>query len=275
MKSASAGLIALLNSSEQAYIADLYTFTLNDGTLLKYTDADRDIGAFLSSDIQLSRDGIRIVKGVEVDTMSVTVYYPPTSTFMRSLQKGALDGARMTIERAIMATWGDISNGTVIMFSGRVANADFDRTMATITIKSDFELMNIKMPKNLYQPSCSHSLYSAGCGVNKATHTKTYSIISASTSLTFNTNVAEASGVYDQGVILFTSGQNAGVKRTVKAQNAAVIGVSLPLVYPVQVGDTFEISKGCDKTKATCQTKFNNLNNFRGFPFIPRPETAR
>lgn len=274
MKTASAGLITMLNSNDQVNIADLYTFTLNDGTLLKYTNADIDIGMFISSDIQLSRNGIRIVRGVQVDTLSLTVYYPPTSTFMRSLQNGALDGARVLIERAIMTTWGDISNGTVIMFSGRVANADFDRTTATINVKSDFELLNIKMPKNLYQPSCSHALYSTGCGVVKATFTKSYTISSGTTTI-FNTNVVEASGVYDQGIILFTSGANNGVKRTVKYQSGGTISIALPLSYAVSNGDTFQISQGCDKTKDICNSKFNNMANFRGFPYVPKPETAR
>jgi len=102
MKTASAGLIALLNSSSQALIADLYTITLNDGTIYKYTDADIDIGTFVSGDIRISRNSLKIVAGVEVDMLALTIAYPPTSTFMRLLQSGAFDGARILLERAIM-----------------------------------------------------------------------------------------------------------------------------------------------------------------------------
>jgi uncharacterized phage protein (TIGR02218 family) len=34
-------------------------------------------------------------------------------------------------------------------------------------------------------------------------------------------------------------------------------------------GDTFEVVAGCDRTFATCKSKFNNVRNFRGFPHIP------
>lgn len=276
MKTASAGLISILNTEDQVYIADLYTFTLNDGTIQKYTNADRDIGEFLSSDtLRIDRSGLRIVRGVEVDTMKLQIYYQPTSTFMRSLQSGAMDGARVLVERVIMTTWGDLTNGTLVMFSGRISDADFDRTQASINVKSDFELLNIQMPRNLYQPACSHSLYGTGCGVTKATYTAAKSISATSTTQTFNTNIILDNGVYDQGVILFTSGANSGVKRTVKSQVGGVVSVALPLAYAPAVGDTFEISQGCDKTKDTCNSKFNNLTHFRGFPYLPPPEAAR
>lgn len=274
MKTAGAGLISILNNNPSVFIADLYTFTMNDGTIVKYTNADQNIGAFISGDLLFARNGIRIIAGVEVDTLNLKINYPPNSTFVYSLQNGAMDGARVLVERAIMTTWGDISNGTIIMFSGRVSNSDFDRTTANIIVKSDFELLNIKMPRNLYQPSCSHSLYSVGCGVTKASFTKTYTIISATTT-SITANILEISGVYDQGVILFTSGANAGVKRTVKSQINGSVSIALPLAYAPAIGDTFQISQGCDKTMGTCGTKFNNLNNFRGYPFLPRPELAR
>ena len=34
-------------------------------------------------------------------------------------------------------------------------------------------------------------------------------------------------------------------------------------------GDTFTVTAGCDKHFATCQAKFANAVNFRGFPHMP------
>jgi uncharacterized phage protein (TIGR02218 family) len=48
-----------------------------------------------------------------------------------------------------------------------------------------------------------------------------------------------------------------------------------PLPLVPSAGDAFTAYPGCDKTQATCTTKFANLGAFRGFPFIPQPETAR
>ena len=35
------------------------------------------------------------------------------------------------------------------------------------------------------------------------------------------------------------------------------------------VGKQVIVYAGCDKTPQTCKNKFNNLQNFRGFPYIP------
>ena len=45
-------------------------------------------------------------------------------------------------------------------------------------------------------------------------------------------------------------------------------------VYPVTIGDSFRFLPGCDHTTASCQLPFKNLSRYRGFPYIPPPETA-
>jgi uncharacterized phage protein (TIGR02218 family) len=73
---------------------------------------------------------------------------------------------------------------------------------------------------------------------------------------------------------VFTSGQNVGARRTVKSSYASGLTIALPLPNPVSPGDVFQVSAGCDKTHTTCKNKFDNINRFRGFPWIPKPETA-
>jgi uncharacterized phage protein (TIGR02218 family) len=41
------------------------------------------------------------------------------------------------------------------------------------------------------------------------------------------------------------------------------------MAFPIQAGDTFAITAGCDKRFATCVEKFANADNFRGFPHMP------
>ncbi len=48
----------------------------------------------------------------------------------------------------------------------------------------------------------------------------------------------------------------------------------LPLQSAPSAGDTFTVYYGCDHTPGTCQSKFNNLANFRGFPYVPPPQMA-
>jgi hypothetical protein len=39
--------------------------------------------------------------------------------------------------------------------------------------------------------------------------------------------------------------------------------------FDVQVGDTALVEAGCDRLIGTCKTKFDNVINFRGEPYVP------
>ncbi|MEI8325522.1 MAG: phage BR0599 family protein [Betaproteobacteria bacterium] len=69
------------------------------------------------------------------------------------------------------------------------------------------------------------------------------------------------------------TGANAGIGRTIKAQAGGVLTSVQPWPSAVTIGDTFTVYPGCDKTQATCSSKFSNLARFRGYPYVPAPET--
>jgi hypothetical protein len=48
----------------------------------------------------------------------------------------------------------------------------------------------------------------------------------------------------------------------------------IPLQSTPTPGDTFTVYQGCDHTPGTCASKFSNLANFRGFPYVPPPQMA-
>lgn len=284
MKPASAGLIALLNSATQFYMADLYTFTLADGSVLRFSGAETDIkvgaNTYSVGGLRFVRGATRLVIGLEVDTLDITVYTDAATTvagkpFLSFVRAGGLDGAEATLERAFMLNWGDVSNGAVTLFAGRVANAEVGRASAKLTVKSNLELLNVKMPRNLYQPGCVHTLYDSGCGLLKSNYAVSGAAAAGSTKTVITSALGQATGYFDLGMVQFTAGANAGQKRTVRSFAAGAFTVSLPLPFAPAAGDAFTAWPGCDKTQATCTTKFNNLANFRGFPFIPVPETAR
>jgi hypothetical protein len=90
----------------------------------------------------------------------------------------------------------------------------------------------------------------------------------------FNTSLTAANGLYNLGVITFSSGANAGFQATVKLYQNASGNVQTMLPFPANVanGDEFAITRGCDKTQATC-TSFSNIAHFKATPFVPVPET--
>ena len=92
--------------------------------------------------------------------------------------------------------------------------------------------------------------------------------------MTKNTTAAAMKHV--GGYVTFTSGPNDGITAAVKNVNA---GASLVLAFPLpelsNPTDTFTIYQGCDHTGATCAGTFGNIANFRGFPFVPPPQSAQ
>lgn len=75
-----------------------------------------------------------------------------------------------------------------------------------------------------------------------------------------------ASGFFAGGkmTILTSSGAglgNVGISMDVKAYTEGQITLQLPLPYPCQVGDTYSIVAGCDKTRPTCRDRYNNIAN--------------
>lgn len=111
-----------------------------------------------------------------------------------------------------------------------------------------------------------------------ADYTETGTITSVTSQKIFaDSTRAEAAGYFDYGHIKFTSGDNAGLPSLDIKKHAAggVITLYDATHYPVVIGDAYEIVPGCDKTKATCQTKFGNVINNGGFEDMAPPEAYR
>jgi hypothetical protein len=165
--------------------------------------------------------------------------------------------------------------GIVKLFEGRAADMEISRTKITLSIKSDLELLNIQMPRNVYQAGCIYTLYEPDCGAPAST----FRVEGVVTGTSSTRREIHASGLsqpapwFDLGHLTFTSGLNNGASRTIKTYSPGVLHLALNLPATPGPGDTFHVWPGCDKTLDTCQGKFNNRAHFRGFPFIPEPRT--
>ena len=282
MKTATAPLITLL-ASNQFVMADLLTITLIDNSVYRYTSADMDLpvggNLFSSQTVKFKRGRTRVVTGVQVDTLDLTLYADTSMLlggipFLAAIHNGAMDGAKVLLQRTFMATWGDTSAGSIIPFSGRVSESKISRTEAILTVKSDLELLNIKMPRNLYTPNCMYTLFDTGCGLNKAAWAVNAYASSGATSTIIPCTFSQSSGYFDQGTVRCTSGANSGVIRNIKSYTVGQITLNYPLPNVPGNGDGLTAYPGCDKTQSTCQGRFANLAKFRGFPFVPAPEAA-
>ncbi len=281
MKTTSSPLLAHMRGNNQFTLADLYTLTLIGGTVLRYTDFDVDLvyggNTFSASGPIFKRGKTRTVIGLEVDTLGVEIY--PRSTdlvlgipMLSAANTGGFDGATLKLERAYIAPVPTVI-GALIMFVGDMADIDTTRTVIKVTVNSEVASLNVQMPRNLYQAACVHTLYDSDCALARASFvTANAAGAGSSTSYIINT-LAQSAGYFDRGYMQWTSGALSGVKRTIKSYSPGSISIYNPLPANPGTGDTFNIYPGCDKALATCQGKFGNSAKFKGFPFIPVPET--
>lgn len=290
MKPASSALITYLNNARAnpdvpLIMADAFTFTLLSGLILCYTNADVTFvyggNTYLANSIRVDGLKYKATVGLEVDQQQITVAALATDTitsgapFLQALRDGSFDGCEIVRYRIFFSDHvGGAAIGSVLLFKGRLGVVEeIGRTSAKLTVNSDLALLDIDMPRNVYQPTCLHTLYDSGCTLVKNAFGTNGTVGSGSTASVINWTGAGANFV--QGSITFTSGVNAGVTATV---GSVAAGTSMTLRYPLEsppaTGDGFTVYYGCDHTPGTCQSKFNNLANFRGFPYVPPPQMA-
>jgi len=281
MKPASAALVALL-ASDQFIMADLYTFTLIGGSVLRYSAAPTALtvnGNTFALGPKFERSKVTVQVGTQIDELEIKVYADTTdligaTLFLQAAWTGELDGALLQLERAFMPAYGDTSAGTVVLFAGRISDIDCTRSGLDIKCRSHLELLNIQMPRRLWQASCTHIFGGPMCRFNRASLGLNFAAAANSTTTVIQ-GAPSSTTPFNQGTIVGVTGANAGQSRTITSfVSAANVTVKLPFLSPVGTGDQFQLLPGCDRTLATCTSIFSNAIHFGGFPFIPTPETA-
>lgn len=291
MRDISAALSELLLSKRPFWSADLFTFTLSNGTTLHLTSADRSITYGTTTWQAASAVACAITRGqwgvkntLDVPTLEIKLFstgedWNGGDNIKLALHNGLLDGCWIDLYRAFMpmtSDFGDTSLGIVNLFSGRAGQVEIVGTGAKITVKGANIKLQSYMPRNRFLTNCIHQLYGPGCGLAKASYTFT-AAFSFGNSLTLSWASDPTSGAYAAlvgGALQITGGAGAGQKRTISGASATAVTVSYPLYTVPAAGDAFTVSYGCDKLLATCKSRFSNGANFRGFPYTPPAETA-
>lgn len=274
------------NRRKQWVQADLYTFTLVGGAVYRYTSADRDLtiggNTFSSLGPRIARGKTKLTNDLQADSIDITIFAKLTDTiggtgWLAALASGAFDGATVLVQRFLSDAWTNTALGVIHQFQGMVGSTTIDRGKAQMKVNSQLILLNKMMPRNIILPTCLHTLYDSGCGLTKSAFATAGSVAAGSTASSIMAALAAATGYYDLGTIVFTSGALNGISRTVKQYTFGTTSqFSLLQALPSvpSPGDTFNIYPGCDKLLATCTNKFANKANYRGFDFVPQPETA-
>ena len=281
MKTTTQAAADLLLSGASVHFDEVMTLTLRGGGVYRWAAGDREVAfgeATWALGPVVERDGITVGLGIEVSTTEVTLFDDGATSVLgvpvlQAARQGVLDGAMVLLQKALSPDHLSQPVGLVHLAEGRVGAVEVTGISAKLTVRSVIEVLDTQVPVDVYQPGCLNTVYSARCGVNKATHALNLSAQAGSTRALIKCGVG-AGDQYRLGEIQFNSGANSGLRRTVKVQSSGELQLSYPLPVAPTAGDSFTVFKGCDRTTSTCANRFGNLPRFRGQPYVPQPETA-
>lgn len=289
---------ALLASGEYAY-AEAFTFKLADGTVLGWTTAQKTftvppcdgslaLQTYAAGDVLVSGLRFRISNGsdsqssdpstsmtVDEQTITLTPNVNPDAPtlivgvpFLQAVGLGALDAAVVQRDRWYFAGPGLTPIGGVPIFYGLASSIDsLSRTQVVMKVKSDPVLLNLMMPRNMYQPNCQYAVYSAQCGADRSAFVA-HDVVGASPSRTF-IPWTSATAQFSQGTVFIETGPNVGVTRTILSADSSGLTLAYPLPYTPSAGDAFAAYPGCDRQYAGGCAYFGRQAAFRATEFVP------
>lgn len=229
----------------------------------RYTSADTDqtLGGNTYTATDLVRDAINV--GTHDDDtldlrISVRSDLEMVKQYMSSVKPPDLS---MTLYRTHVG----ISDYSVI-WKGNVAGFSVSGARAAIRVPSVFgSVLSTAIPNYYWQRSCNHVLYNDQCGLSRATHTTTAFVTGVSDTIITISILSNPLDTLKGGEMYNTT---RGEYRHILSNNNGVIKINTPF-KDIRVGDTVEVTKGCDHSLSTCKNKFGNSANFGGCPFIP------
>ena len=243
---------------------ELYVFEGASGSFyLTPHEFDVEIGGQRYERCPLERSALAL--GAEAAKSALELKLPPDHALVRHLLQATLTGEATAVRLAVARrdAWGDYWWLSGTRWMGRVLGVEVADDSARIRCESaQVSLKRIGL-RRLYSRACSHVLYSAACGATPITAGSTV------------TQVLGRSVKLEGGVPAAVAGMLAGgwLQTPAGARHMIVkeTAFTVELLYPVPLatGTSVILTAGCDHSTATCHSRFDNLANYGGFPFIP------
>lgn len=248
-----------------------------DGVVLGFTDYHEDLfidGLYYQSQAGMVRaTAVSGSSDLGVQNADVETVLDSDHIDREDLESGLYDFCSLKI---FLVNYLDPSAFQIKLLRGRLGEVSLGQNTAQAELRSLTQMLQQRTGRT-HEVACSYELGDPKCGVNLDDFRVTGTITQVINQHRIkDSSRSEAADWFAQGKITFTSGNCAGLSMEVQTWTGGSsknFVLSLDMPYPIQVGDAYEVTPGCDKTFATCQQKFNNMN-FSGFPFIPGTDFA-
>ncbi len=262
-------------SSGVTNLCHCWRVTRTDGTILGFTEHDRDVtadGTTFLADTGFTASRFAQSLGLSIDNMEAAGAFSSAGITESDLLAGRYDDAAVDM---LLVDWSD--PGTyVLLGTGNLGEVKREGLAFSAELRSLAHRLNQKIGAS-YSRTCEAQLGDARCKVD-LTQPTLRSAFTASAGTAGRVIVAAglsgfAPDWFTAGTLTFSSGADAGIVFEVKSHRRTSgvdqLELWLPPPFPMAAGDAGTVVAGCRKTLAVCGSKFNNVANFRGFPHIP------
>lgn len=273
MRSISATLQAKLDARVSTF-CNCWRLARRDGQVLGFTDHDRDLqfnATIFRANAGLSATQVESNVGFSPGTSEAAGALQADTLTEADLSNGLYDGASV---ETWLVDWSDAADRVLLDVAtiGEVRRGEF---AFSAELRSSAHIFDQQQGR-AYQRACSADLGDARCTVDldaPGLHTTGIVVAGAGGAIAADMAGAFAEGFFVGGSLTFSTGANAGARFTIKSHRQDGLRASLGLwsapAGAIVAGDAVAVVAGCDKAASTCQTKFANIVNFRGFPHMP------
>jgi uncharacterized phage protein (TIGR02218 family) len=240
-----------------------------DGMTLGFTSHDRDVeveGLQLRAAPGMMPSSITETLGLDVDGLDVRGALTADAIRADDLHAGRWDGARVSI---FLFDWSDPAAGQRVLAVGELGAVSHSGD----SFEAEFKGPAAKLGRPVApftSPGCRAQFCDANCGLSAERFRFETTIASASGAvLTCAPMLPGAADAFAFGKLRWLTGANCGLRTEIFSSTANTIELTAPPPFPVAAGTRVELIEGCDKTIATCASRFANAINFRGEPYLP------
>lgn len=250
-----------------------WRLTRRDGTVLGFTDHDRDLvldGLILKAASGISSSESAAAEGLAVTGSELTGALTADALTEDELAAGLFDGADIEL---YLVNWTDPAL-RLLLRKGTIGEVKREDGRFTAEIRALTDALNQSRGR-IFGTRCDADLGDARCGLDLSALSGSGTVSAVAGGLRFSVDglSAFAAETLARGRLTFTGGANAGFVTEIKGHTRdgekAVLRLWQRPPFDVSVGDGVAVTAGCDKLFATCRDRFANALNFRGFPQMP------
>lgn len=245
-----------------------------DGAILGFTDHDQDLvidQILFSGQTGMDSSESESILGLSTTGRELSGVLNSLSLKESDLASGLYDGASVEIW---LVDWMAPGN-RILLDIGVLGEVTLSESLFSVEVRSLASAFD-QVRGRLYQANCSADFGDQNCKLDHSDPRWTFSSEIASVYDQSSIGIALANtpvGYFTNGRIIFQSGHNIHSQFVIKSHicegNLHILNMWTFAAQPMAQGDRLLVSVGCDKSFKTCQTKFNNSVNYRGFPHMP------